>query len=303
MCSSDLSNWAESQCPVGQSPFEFETVWKSFSTLDEGDFYMHMSNSSYARILDAGRFVVAIKAFFSFGRCGGWIALGSTHFHFIREIPMLSSYEIRTTIGAWDHKWMYVVSRFVSRTRASKKPLKPADSVANTTPAVNATPRVAVSHPPNTDGVNTPLANGDGSTTAPEQVAVLLAARASDDLDDGVTLHCVAVSRICFKHGRITVPPPIVLACEGFSCRSPSGARYTSSSPPPHMKQVLALRAPTHGGSPKKFVKFQSGGWRDVPEGDRWWEGALEGEIEPQRVQNLEILSGLSHGMEGARQC
>jgi len=69
------------------------------------------------------------------------------------------------------------------------------------------------------------------------------------------------------------------------------------------MDRVLALRALTHGGNPKAFVKFQSGGWRDVPEGERWWEDALGGEVKVQRVQNLKLLGNLRHGMEGARQC
>ena len=29
-----------------------------------------------------------------------------THYHFIREIPMLSCYEVRTSIAAWDQKWV-----------------------------------------------------------------------------------------------------------------------------------------------------------------------------------------------------
>jgi hypothetical protein len=32
--------------------------------------------------------------------------LEAAHFHFIREIPMLTSYEVRISIGAWDGKWV-----------------------------------------------------------------------------------------------------------------------------------------------------------------------------------------------------
>ena len=61
-----------------------------------------------------------------FFRAGGWIALAgmyrsvgpptwtlpdhhfqpATHFHFIHEIPMFKSYEIRTNLAAWDQKWV-----------------------------------------------------------------------------------------------------------------------------------------------------------------------------------------------------
>jgi hypothetical protein len=30
----------------------------------------------------------------------------ATHFDFIREIPIWAKYEVRITIGAWDHKWV-----------------------------------------------------------------------------------------------------------------------------------------------------------------------------------------------------
>ena len=32
--------------------------------------------------------------------------LKGTHYHFIREIPMLACYEVRTSIAAWDQKWV-----------------------------------------------------------------------------------------------------------------------------------------------------------------------------------------------------
>ena len=32
--------------------------------------------------------------------------LAATHYHFIREIPMFASYEVRIGIQAWDHKWV-----------------------------------------------------------------------------------------------------------------------------------------------------------------------------------------------------
>jgi hypothetical protein len=53
------------------------------------------------------------------------------------------------------------------------------------------------------------------------------------------------------------------------------------------------------------------GGWRDVPEAERWWVGALGGIVEEQRRANVEGLVGvaggngplglLRRGMDGAR--
>lgn len=35
-----------------------------------------------------------------------------THFHFIREIPILAKYEVRSQIAGWDHKWVRHVLAF-----------------------------------------------------------------------------------------------------------------------------------------------------------------------------------------------
>jgi hypothetical protein len=34
------------------------------------------------------------------------VAVGATHYDFIREIPMLASYEVRVSLKAWDQKWV-----------------------------------------------------------------------------------------------------------------------------------------------------------------------------------------------------
>ena len=68
----------------------------------------------------------ALLIFPYYVRTGGWIALAGmqvsplplkinenngtfltgTHFHFIREIPILAFYEVRSQIVGWDHKWV-----------------------------------------------------------------------------------------------------------------------------------------------------------------------------------------------------
>ena len=38
------------------------------------------------------------------------------------------------------------------------------------------------------------------------------------------------------------------------------------------------------------------GGWRDVPEAERWWVHALGGAVEEQRKANVEGLGGVADG-------
>lgn len=146
---------------------------------------------------------------------------------------------------------------------------------------------------------------------------------------DGATLHCVSVSELCFKIGRITVPPAVVLGLEGFhrlptsppTASSPSAsapapsatdkpatpataapARYTYAHPPPTFLRARALQTPedlAHGNL-RTLQRFLREGWRDVPAGERWWEDALGGEIEEKRRVNLERIRGVREGMFGA---
>ena len=125
----------------------------------------------------------------------------------------------------------------------------------------------------------------------------------------GATLNCVAVSRMCFKFGRITCPPALVIACEGFSNPLPKSelqfqVPYSHANPPPHYKKhVLPLRNPDlDNGSLKRMNKFLKGGWREVPEDQRWWEQALGGAIEERRSANMELIDGLRSSMDGLRE-
>ena len=131
---------------------------------------------------------------------------------------------------------------------------------------------------------------------------------------DGATLHCVSVSELCFKIGRITVPPALVFAMEGFSRRpdAPSSSStpaekpkpYSHANPPPSYRASLALQAPDLArGHLKTLQRFLRQGWRDVPEGARWWEDALGKEVEERRQRNLELVKGVREGMSGAAVC
>ncbi len=36
----------------------------------------------------------------------------ATHYKFLREIPMFSRYEMRISLGTWDHKWVSTFSHY-----------------------------------------------------------------------------------------------------------------------------------------------------------------------------------------------
>ncbi|KAG1739115.1 uncharacterized protein EDB91DRAFT_391786 [Suillus paluster] len=310
-----LADWGETLCPIGANPFKLVTVQHGWTTVDDADYNGHLSNSSYAKALDAARLKLVLKAFPAFARSGGWMALGSTHFHFVREIPFLAKYEIRLSIGAWDHKWMFIIARYVSfrgSKQADSSSQQPETNNHGVTPSKTPTtstdfPRILLSTPAEDlatpaipDDANEADSNLQAEKTA-EAMEALAAVQSRMTEPDGAVLHCVAISYICFKHGRITVPPGVILACEGFS-KPPSIASvpFSPQNPPAHWEKAQALRVAPSGSMPA-FAKFLKGGWRDVPEGERWWEDALDGPIEEQRTANLKVLDNIRKGMEGAR--
>ena len=52
----------------------------------------------------------------------------------------------------------------------------------------------------------------------------------------------------------------------------------------------------TDGGA--RIKAFYAGGWRDVPEGERWWEDALDA-MEARRTAGLRALVGAGVAVEG----
>ncbi|KAJ6556211.1 hypothetical protein B0H19DRAFT_994471 [Mycena capillaripes] len=328
-----LREWYESRMPVGVHPFRAVWTHERLVGFDDADFNLHMSNSSYAKALDSARFRLALATFPNIFRCGGWVPLAATHFHFIREIPMLSRYEVRTTIGAWDGKWIWCISRFVkppskkSKSKSSTSTesqnhiangLAIASGVASAIPTLKtpATPLAGMS------GGQTPLnggANGE-NVNDPDSVSRALLARAAKATEpDGALLYTVAVSQLCYKQGRITVPPAVVLAANGFYAapgttdkrvQDWNGSSANTNTAPPHWPAVRTLTAPM-----RALAKFYAGGWRDVPEGQRFWEDAFaacEAELRARLVpfvgserENEGLVdgrrSGLSGGLEGVR--
>ena len=103
---------------------------------------------------------------------------------------------------------------------------------------------------------------------------------------DGATVHCVSVNVMVFKLGRITVPPGLVLAGEGFGATPGQGVAAR--------RRALAL-------GPDGMGELYRGAWRTVPEGDggRWWDEAMRG-LEERIERRVRKVMGVREGLEGA---
>ena len=136
------------------------------------------------------------------------------------------------------------------------------------------------------------------STLDTENALKAVAAGLAGEEPDGATLYTIVISQVCFKIGRITVPPGIVFAVNGFT--GVSG--HSLANPHPEWSEAERTISRHLGGSPKKLEKFLAGGWRDIPENKRWWDKSLGERIEAQRVKNVSMVEGLRKGLEKARE-
>jgi hypothetical protein len=164
---------------------------------------------------------------------------------------------------------LYVAHRFVSHHKPASRRSAPA--VTN-----GASPKTDNDNPSST---STP---SDSSTDLREH-AVRAATREPEP--DGATLHCISVDQVVYKYGRITVPPALVLAGQGF------GATYA---------QGAAARARAVELGDKGMRELYRGAWRAVPEGpERWWDAAMDG-LEDRIEQRVARVIGVRVGLEGA---
>ncbi|KAF5371328.1 hypothetical protein D9758_004223 [Tetrapyrgos nigripes] len=272
----DEDRWIENmlRARLGQDPFTAVTSrYRSRATIDECDYRLHLSNSSYPKIVDCARFKIAVETCPQFLRVGGHIALAATHFYFIREIPVLAPYEIHLSLGSWDHKWIYALCRFYTKNKSSKSKSKSKSNSTSNSQTLNQSGTV--------ETLTSQLVQGQPGNGTEESE---------------YTLHTVSISVCCFKIGRITIPPNLVWAIDGMSSLSSS----SSTSAPPHWPQVHSLVHSSHGGSVQKMRKFLTGGWREVPEQERWWDNAMKG-VEEERVRKLGLVENLRSAMDGAR--
>ncbi|KAG6877912.1 hypothetical protein C0993_002398 [Termitomyces sp. T159_Od127] len=302
--------WLDSISPIGGDPLNYFVRYNTWASIDDSDFNGHLSNSSYAKTLDSARFKAALAMFPRFFSAGGWMALAATHYNFVREIPMFASYEVRLSVGGWDQKWIYVVAKFVTKpskkgkktSKALKQPAPPSDADTNGT-LFNASLRtgneVSITTTP-ADTINPPLRTSDA-------LKAVTASLSSQHEPDGAILNTICVSQCCFKIGRITVPPAVILAVNGFSVPAPPLADgspampYSRSNPPPHWAQAKAVMSRPLGGSKRKLQELFKGGWRNVPEAERWWDAAMGGVVEEKRKKGLEVFQSLGLGIAGAR--
>lgn len=124
--------------------------------------------------------------------------------------------------------------------------------------------------------ITTPASTGVGTPAALPEFSPKLTKSADE------VIHCVAVSQICFKMGRITVPPSLVFATQGH-CLTP--------------EQWGKVQDMEKRGEMQKFL---SGGWRDVPESERWWNDVYT-PLEPARRHNIAACDKLKTAMESAK--
>jgi hypothetical protein len=213
-----------------------------------------------------------------------------------------------------DHQpQLYLVIRFVTPKKPnSRHPRKDRAAIAaveKPTPSGDSAPFPSLHTPAHASDLTS---DGPSSGTATPQTtaqpplsdrASRLAQLVPAPEPDGATVHCVAVSVQCFKIGRITIPPELVLTCEGFTGvrADPTGRPYSLANPPAAFVSAQALQRPDlPKGHMRTFQRFLQGGWKDVPSGERWFEGAMGPSVEERRKANLEAIRGVTEGMEGA---
>lgn len=87
---------------------------------------------------------------------------------------------------------------------------------------------------------------------------------------------------MCYKVGRVTVPPALALAACGCGLSREQWAEVTNLRKGKAMRELLV------------------GGWKNIPEGKRWWEDALGG-FEGERMRRLAVVKGVHEGLEATR--
>lgn len=246
--------------------------------LDDCDYNMHLSNSAYAKNSDQNKMNFAIDAFAPAFVTGGFMALGGSHFLYLKEIPMGTEYTMETRLAGWGDKWMHLVTEFVVYPKkggkgkggkgkgAGKEGAKAAGAGAGheTHDSRSGRPNPAVptfSAPPS--GTDSPAsgvpANGGAGELKAEamvrsasEVLRKVKARVRDPRPDGGIVCCVCVTDYCFKQGRVTIPPRIALFT-GFH------------SPDPAMRaEAMRILLQKDCGIP-----FVRGGWKEHPHADK----------------------------------
>lgn len=245
---------AELQAQGGITGLRVRTTRRAL--FDDCDYNMHLSNSAYAKASDQNKMNFAIDAFAPAFVTGGFMALGGSHWLYLKEIPMGAQYTMETRLAGWGDKWMHLVTEFIIYPKkGSKRSHRTTNGSAN--PAVP-----TVSAPPSgTDSPESGLVNGNANTNgaAPEEMVKSAAevlqkvkSRVREPRPDGGIICCVAVTDYCFKQGRVTIPPRIALFT-GFH------------SPDPKMQEeAMRILLQKDNGIP-----FVRGKWKEHPLADK----------------------------------
>ncbi|KAJ9123196.1 hypothetical protein QFC22_001389 [Naganishia vaughanmartiniae] len=239
------------------------TVRKYHAYFDDCDYNKHLSNSSYARNLDYSRMKACIEMFSPFFATSGWMALGAGSYQFAKEIPIFADYEVHVSIAGIEEKWMYLVAEFVTYPKKGKSGQRKDSNLANhkatsalqaekshsTKPTTNPMLTEVLSGSVASSGVATPVNNGK-AVNPPASMQEQIAKRMSQTVrTDGSVLHCLGVSTYCFKVGRLTVPPRVVLSYCG----------YGNQSNWDRAQKIII-------GSKDGGKKWLQGGWKDETE-------------------------------------
>lgn len=165
-----------------------------------------------------------------------------------------------------------------------------------------------------TPGTATPLQTATTSShvISPETVKEL-SSLWPEDKSKGEVLHCVSVSQMCFKLGRVTVPPALVFSGAGLGLQNVTVEHITGSQTGDEQQRarvawnyLRTLRSKpkstntknTKGASTSKVSSstpmqdLMRGGWRDVPVNERWWDQAMA-PYEEGRKERLKVVEGL----------
>ncbi len=158
---------------------------------------------------------------------------------------------------------------------------------------------------PRAKGANTTEANGiasnshsanDHSISKPILPANYHDSISVRSLPPGGVVHCIAVSQYCFKHGRVTVPPSVVLPTIGFNATPEKWERLLQmrgmARDPSNPKAKVGTDITKQGK--ERMKEFHRGGWKE--EGD-WWR--LPEEVERRNKSRAEWLGKLREAMMG----
>jgi hypothetical protein len=117
--------------------------------------------------------------------------------------------------------------------------------------------------------------------------------------------HRPAGARACVRgpHARAEQGRRCARVLRRESAPALDGARAAPALTGEHTRvHVRVGSASGRAGAEFAYRALVRGGWRDVPEGQRWWEDVLGGEVEAQRVERLKSLKLFRDAMEAARE-